>query len=169
MGFWKTVREKGEIHARSIPSGTNRRALRDRAGNLRPSGIDSYSINQSMMPIHFTGDPRGAAGMAGFILPAFQAISLGIIVLVVIIKPLLGREGANISITESGRTIADTAGSYAESGFIYQAYARPGCFDGHYVNIGAWMVADSCYGMGVREDRSPVISNQGRFVPHFFE
>jgi glutathionylspermidine synthase len=55
------------------------------------------------------------------------------------------------------------------TGFIYQAFAQPGCFDGHYANIGAWMVDDSCCGMGIREDRSLVISNQSRFVPHFFE
>ena len=84
-------------------------------------------------------------------------------------KPLLGREGANISITEDGRTIADTAGAYADSGFIYQAFAHPAQFDRYYANIGAWMVHDSCCGMGIREDRSLVISNQSRFVPHFFE
>jgi hypothetical protein len=30
-------------------------------------------------------------------------------------------------------------------------------------------VHDACCGMGIREDRSLVISNQSRFVPHFFE
>lgn len=87
----------------------------------------------------------------------------------VVRKPLLGREGANIRITEDGKTLAETAGTYADSGFIYQAFARPGYFDGYYANIGAWMVHDACCGMGIREDRSLVISNQSRFVPHFFE
>ena len=87
----------------------------------------------------------------------------------VVRKPLLGREGANILITENGSTLAETGGAYADSGFIYQAFAQSGCFDGHYANIGAWMVDDSCCGMGLREDRSLVISNQSRFVPHFFE
>jgi glutathionylspermidine synthase len=27
------------------------------------------------------------------------------------------------------------------SGALYQAFARPGYFDGHYADIGAWMVA----------------------------
>jgi glutathionylspermidine synthase len=89
--------------------------------------------------------------------------------LIFVRKPLLGREGANIRITEDGRTLAETTGTYADSGFIYQAFARPGYFDDHYANIGAWMVHDACCGMGVREDRSLVISNQSRFVPHFFE
>jgi glutathionylspermidine synthase len=84
-------------------------------------------------------------------------------------KPLLGREGNNIRITEDGKILADTAGTYADSGYIYQAFARPGYFDGYYANIGAWMVHDACCGMGVREDRSLVISNRSRFVPHFFE
>jgi glutathionylspermidine synthase len=58
------------------------------------------------------------------------------------------------------------------SGLSYSAFAAaafPGYFDDHYANIGAWMVHDACCGMGVREDRSLVISNQSRFVPHFFE
>ena len=38
-------------------------------------------------------------------------------------KPLLGREGANIRIADNGRTLAETGGSYADSGFIYQAFA----------------------------------------------
>src|SRR5262249_52560854 len=57
----------------------------------------------------------------------------------VVRKPVLGREGANIRITEDGKTLAETAGTYDDSGFIYQAFARPGYFDGYHANIGAWM------------------------------
>jgi len=84
-------------------------------------------------------------------------------------KPLLGREGANISITDKGRTLAETGGTYGDSGFIYQAFAEPAGFDGHNAVLGAWMVGDASCGLGIREDRSLVISNQSRFVPHFFE
>jgi glutathionylspermidine synthase len=87
----------------------------------------------------------------------------------VVRKPLLGREGANIRITGDGGTLAETGGTYADSGFIYQAYMPPGRFDGYHANLGAWMVADKCCGMGIREDRSLVISNRSRFVPHVFE
>src|SRR5947199_4252718 len=36
-------------------------------------------------------------------------------------KPLLAREGANITVVKDGRVIAETGGDYGEEGFIYQA------------------------------------------------
>jgi glutathionylspermidine synthase len=87
----------------------------------------------------------------------------------VVRKPLLGREGANIAITDKGRTLAETGGTYGDGGFVYQAFAEPARFDGHNAVLGAWMVGDASCGMGIREDRSLVISNLSRFAPHFFE
>jgi Glutathionylspermidine synthase preATP-grasp len=125
---------------------------------LPRADVEEAAVQQGI-----AADPPGQVPEHENLLPAYrQPQPLG--THAVVRKPLLLREGANIR-----NTLADTAGTYADSGFIYQAFARPGYFDGHYANIGAWMVYDACCGMGIREDRSLVISNQSRFVPRFFE
>jgi glutathionylspermidine synthase len=83
-------------------------------------------------------------------------------------KALLGREGANVRITSGDQTLIETQGDYADSGYIYQAYAPPPVFDGNYANLGAWMIGDECHGMGVREDATLIVAAQSRFVPHIF-
>jgi glutathionylspermidine synthase len=84
-------------------------------------------------------------------------------------KPMLGREGANIRISQGSDVLVETDGDYGAEGFVYQAYAEPPNVDGNYATIGAWMIGDECHGMGVREDNSVIITNSSRFVPHFFE
>ncbi len=83
-------------------------------------------------------------------------------------KALLGREGANIRISDGGKTIIETEGAYGAEGYVYQAFCDIPCVEGNYMNIGAWMIGDECHGMGVREDRSLIITNNARFVPHYF-
>ena len=84
-------------------------------------------------------------------------------------KPALGREGANIRITDGSAVLAESDGTYAGSGFIYQAFVEPPSFDGNFANLGAWMIGDECHGVGVREDDTLIMANRSRFVPHFFE
>ena len=84
-------------------------------------------------------------------------------------KPMLGREGNNIEISDGSNILAETTGRYTDSGYIYQAYAEPASFFGNYANLGIWMVHDQACGMGVREDDSLIISNRSRFVPHIFD
>ena len=84
-------------------------------------------------------------------------------------KPLLGREGANVAIWDGTRMIAETDGPYAESGYVYQAYAPPAEFGGVRCNLGVWIIGDEAHGMGIREDDGLVMGNESRFVPHIFE
>jgi glutathionylspermidine synthase len=84
-------------------------------------------------------------------------------------KPMLGREGNNIEISDGGKILAETSGTYTETGYIYQAYAEPVSFAGNHANLGVWMVHDTACGMGVREDAGLIISNRSRFVPHIFD
>jgi glutathionylspermidine synthase len=65
-------------------------------------------------------------------------------------------------------TLIETSGDYGDTGYVYQQFARLPSFDGYYPNIGAWVIGDSCRGMGVREDATLVMANSSRFVPHFF-
>ena len=82
-------------------------------------------------------------------------------------KPKLSREGANISLTTSGGSVA-TDGVYGKEGFIYQALADVPQFDGNYAVIGSWVVDGESAGMGIRESSTPITDNTSKFVPHLF-
>ncbi len=86
-------------------------------------------------------------------------------------KPLLGREGANITLHQPGNEI-QTDGEYGEEGFIYQELAPAAVFDGMQAVLGSWVVGheegNAAAGMGIRESDSPIITNTSRFVPHLF-
>jgi glutathionylspermidine synthase len=80
-------------------------------------------------------------------------------------KPLLGREGANVTIHAPGISDA-TPGPYDERGFVYQEYAELGEHDGMHPVIGSWLVGDVPAGIGIRETPGRITSNTARFVPH---
>jgi glutathionylspermidine synthase len=80
-------------------------------------------------------------------------------------KPLLGREGSNVTIAAPGVEVA-TAGPYDDRGFVYQAYAELGCHDGMRPVIGSWVIGGEPAGIGIRETEGYVTSNTARFVPH---
>ena len=82
-------------------------------------------------------------------------------------KPLLSREGANVTIRSRG-VVRRQPGVYGNEGFVYQSVARLPAFDGRYPVIGAWIVGDEPAGIGIREDDSPITKNSSRFVPHYF-
>lgn len=87
-------------------------------------------------------------------------------------KPLLGREGANITLHQGGRNL-ETPGEYGEEGFVYQDLAPLRSFDGYFPVIGSWVIGhregDSAAGIGIRESDIPITTNLSRFVPHLFD
>lgn len=84
-------------------------------------------------------------------------------------KPLLSREGANVSIRKAGAVVASTGGDYGDEGFVYQAiYALPEPAPGVFPVIGSWVVDGDPAGMGIRED-GLITGNAARFVPHVIE
>lgn len=83
-------------------------------------------------------------------------------------KPLLSREGANVTLVTSGGTV-QTAGDYGEEGYIYQALAPIPNVDGNHPVIGSWVIDGEAAGIGIRESRSLITGNDGRFVPHYIE
>lgn len=87
-------------------------------------------------------------------------------------KPLLGREGANITLHQPGND-AETGGDYGAEGFIFQALAPLKSFDGVYPSIGSWVIGHEegnvAGGMGIRESRTPITTNLSQFVPHLFD
>jgi glutathionylspermidine synthase len=80
-------------------------------------------------------------------------------------KPALGREGANITILEDGKTLRSTPGDYGGP-FIYQQFHETPRFDGRTAVLGSWLINGYACGIGIREDESEITSNTSRFVPH---
>ncbi|WP_260636117.1 glutathionylspermidine synthase family protein [Streptomyces angustmyceticus] len=78
-------------------------------------------------------------------------------------KPLLGREGAGVTLHEPG-----TAPAPRDPGdrYCYQELAPLPDFDGNRVVLGAWVVEDEAAGLGIRESAGPVTDEYARFVPH---
>ncbi len=91
-------------------------------------------------------------------------------------KPLLSREGEDVSITYADGATVENPGTYAiapNTRFIFQALAPPAIFpDPHnhprHPVLGLWMIDQECAGMGIRESAGPITENLSSFVPHFF-
>ncbi|WP_179039221.1 glutathionylspermidine synthase family protein [Rhizobium leguminosarum] len=81
-------------------------------------------------------------------------------------KPLLSREGENVTIFQDSRELISAPGDYGDEGFIVQAYAPLFESDGGFAVLGSWIVGDRACGLAVREDRSRITANLSRFVPH---
>lgn len=82
-----------------------------------------------------------------------------------IVKPLLGREGANMIIDGLGAHTA-TEGPYGDMPTMVQALAPLPVFDGWHPVVGLWTVGGVPRGIGLREDRHLVTGRGARFVPH---
>ncbi len=81
-------------------------------------------------------------------------------------KPVLGREGANITILDDGIRVLETTGDYGDGKFIYQQFHATPKFDGNTIVLGSWIVNGYACGLGIREDDSLITTNTSRFVPH---
>ena len=83
-------------------------------------------------------------------------------------KPLLSREGANVTIHTMKEHIEST-GDYGAEGYVFQELAPIPDFNGKRPIIGSWMVGQEAAGIGVREADGWVTGNGSRFVPHLFK
>jgi glutathionylspermidine synthase len=84
-------------------------------------------------------------------------------------KPILSREGANVSIIKNGEIIESTDGEYGDEGFIFQEYMDLQTENGLVPIIGSWIIGGEAAGIGVRESNSLITDNTSRFVPHYME
>jgi glutathionylspermidine synthase len=142
----------------------------DFGANIRPSGARFVEpmwkmllSNKGLLPILWEMFPEHENLLPAFTTPgALQGRRM-------VRKAMLGREGANVRIAEGDKVIEETEGAYGEEGYVYQGFAAAPCVDGNYVQLGAWMIGDDCHGMGVREDTAMIMTNESRFVPHYFE
>ncbi|MFG2499838.1 glutathionylspermidine synthase family protein [Streptomyces sp. NPDC048441] len=76
-------------------------------------------------------------------------------------KPLLGREGAGVTIHPPGAEPL-----VREEPCCYQELAPLPDFDGNRVVLGAWVVEDEAAGLGIRESAGPITDEYARFLPH---
>ncbi|MFI0237067.1 glutathionylspermidine synthase family protein [Streptomyces sp. NPDC016845] len=79
-------------------------------------------------------------------------------------KPLLGREGAGITLHEPSS--APSAPPVREEACCYQELCPLPDFDGNRVVLGAWVVENEAAGLGIRESSGPVTDEYARFLPH---
>lgn len=115
---------------------------------LLPLLWERYSGHPNLLPAYFSDDPR-ACDLSDFVR-----------------KPLLSREGENVTIYRGGKALESADGDYGEEGFIVQGYARLFQSDHGFAVLGSWIVGDRACGLGVREDASRITANLSRFVPH---
>ena len=111
---------------------------------------EMFEGHPNLLPTFFEGDPK-AASLGGRYVR----------------KPLLSREGANITFVENGRTVMDFDGPYGAEGFIRQAHAPLPSFEGRRPMCGVWLVASEPAGLCIREDEGAVTTDDACFVPHF--
>lgn len=87
-----------------------------------------------------------------------------------VVKPLLGREGANVRIVTGGTTVAETHGPYGDSGHVVQQFAALPNYEGvdgaHHPVLGAWLVDGEPAGLAIRESDGLITDNCSFFVPH---
>jgi glutathionylspermidine synthase len=90
-------------------------------------------------------------------------------------KPLLGREGANVTIYRDGEAIQEVPGEYGEEGWVVQAFAplpdfveptTDGTVAHHHPVLGIWMIDGEPAGLGIRESDGFVTDNLSNFVAH---
>lgn len=83
-------------------------------------------------------------------------------------KPLLSREGANVTVKTKTTTI-ERGGDYGEEGYVFQAIAPIPNFDGSHPVIGSWVIDGESAGAGIRESDELITDNCSRFCPHLIE
>ncbi|MFB6818476.1 glutathionylspermidine synthase family protein [Streptomyces sp. NPDC056347] len=104
---------------------------------------DLYPGHPNLLPSYLDG-PRELAASGGYVA-----------------KPLLGREGAGVTLHEpGGRAVL------RDEPCCYQQLAPLPDFDGNRTVLGAWVVEGEAAGLGIRESAGPVTDEYARFLPH---
>ncbi|MGW1889499.1 glutathionylspermidine synthase family protein [Streptomyces sp. NPDC002004] len=102
-----------------------------------------YPGHPNLLPAYLDG-PRELATTRGYVA-----------------KPLLGREGAGVTVHEPGAPAVRR-----DEACCYQELAPLPDFDGNRVVLGAWVVEDEAAGLGIRESSGLVTDEYARFLPH---
>lgn len=127
---------------------------------LLPVLWEMFEGHPNLLPSFFADElKRGSDRVSR----AAEALGRGVVT-----KPVFSREGASITIEKDGEVLeAAEERTYDDHPMIAQAYAEMPVFDGFRPIIGAWIVGETCVGMGLREDRSRITQDLSRFKPHY--
>jgi glutathionylspermidine synthase len=135
------------------------------AEHIRPSGImviepawKMVLSNKGILPILWELFPENP-----YLLPAYFGDPMSMMEWVR--KPLLSREGANVTVHSLSDHI-EGHGEYGVEGFVFQQLADIPEFDGQHPILGSWIIGQEASGMGIRESAGAVTDNSARFVPH---
>jgi glutathionylspermidine synthase len=152
-----------------------RQCFRDMADPRRDSTVwiePPYKMlwsNKGLLPIlwHLYGDDPDKRDL---LLPAYFESERPEWMTSYVRKPLLGREGANVSIVVDGVTVQSTPGDYGGP-FVCQAFAPlPAYPDDRGVEwhpvLGVWMIDGEPAGLGIRESTGLITDNGSNFAPH---
>ena len=110
---------------------------------------EMFPNHPNLLPAFFEDDPRAAELGSSYVR-----------------KPLLSREGANVTLVSGGMPLDEHAGPYGAEGFVRQALSPLPNFSGFYPVIGSWLVNHEPCGLSIREDESAITGNGSRFLPH---
>ena len=110
---------------------------------------EMFPNHPNLLPAFFEDDPRAAELDSSYVR-----------------KPLLSREGANVTLVSGGMPLDEQAGPYGAEGFVRQALAPLPNFSDFYPVVGSWLVDHEPCGLSIREDESPITGNGSRFLPH---
>lgn len=103
-----------------------------------------YPGHPNLLPAYLDG-PRELAATTGYVA-----------------KPLLGREGAGVTLHAPGGDPAPRT----DEACCYQQLAPLPTFDGNHVVLGAWTVEGESAGLGIRESSGLITDEYARFLPH---
>ncbi|KAI0384193.1 glutathionylspermidine synthase [Hypomontagnella monticulosa] len=90
-------------------------------------------------------------------------------------KPIFSREGGDVVLQADGHILQDAkTGYYGKEGYVVQELALLPEFQDragttYYPVLGLWMIDGEPAGLSVREDRTPITTNFGTFIPHSIE
>lgn len=84
-------------------------------------------------------------------------------------KPLLSREGANISVIKNGMVTEQTFGEYGDEGYVFQELSNLHKEETGYSIIGSWIIGQETCGITFRESDEIITTDKSRFVPHIIE
>ncbi len=83
-----------------------------------------------------------------------------------VVKPLHGREGANVRIVTPSTEIT-TDGIYGAEGWCFQEFRALPESEGQHAVLGSWVIGGEAAGLGIRESGSLITDHHARFVPHY--
>jgi len=82
-------------------------------------------------------------------------------------KPLLGREGQNITIRRGDHVLQHTEGDFDGQRCIHQEFVESESFDGFLPQLGVWMVGEKAVALGIRETQELIVVSDSPFLPRF--